>query len=358
MAMTTVPHVKLLHHTFRRAGGMERYALVLCEALRELGCQVTVHARQGDSELARSLGVELKLVPTANRPRKLKDWRFFRAMERENRNVGPSEVEITLSRVRARDVVICGGTHRGYLRQARKFTGPFDLLQIWMERQAYASARTVISHSEMCTRELREFYGLPLGKILMLYPPVEARFKPAPAPARKELRHRFGFPEDKVVLLFPSMGHRRKGLRPIVRALEAFGDRVLLAVAGKPSGTTQPYVRAVGYVDDMVPLYQAADFTILGSTYEPFGLVGPESVSCGTRLVFEKRIGCLSAIDPAQVIPFSVWEQESIAAGVAQALTQAGRGEHRVPAGVNGLRYQPDPVRHAQVLLRALTCAA
>src|SRR5207253_7768761 len=108
-------------------------------------------------------------------------------------------------------------------------------------------------------------------------------------------------------------GHSRKGLNPIRAAMSASSKDVILAVAGKPpTGAKESFVSFLGYIENLPDAYRAADFTILGSNYEPFGLVGPESIVCGTRLVFEKVIGCLPAIKPETVVTFSWWDQGSI----------------------------------------------
>jgi glycosyltransferase involved in cell wall biosynthesis len=55
-------------------------------------------------------------------------------------------------------------------------------------------------------------------------------------------------------------------------------------------------VRYIGYVKEIEDGYRAADFTILASKYEPFGLVGVESAMCGTPVIFPSSIGCCDAI--------------------------------------------------------------
>ena len=49
-------------------------------------------------------------------------------------------------------------------------------------------------------------------------------------------------------------------------------------------------VVGLGFCTDMPELYRAADFTIMASLYEPFGLVGVESVLCGTRVVLSDNM--------------------------------------------------------------------
>jgi glycosyltransferase involved in cell wall biosynthesis len=112
-----------------------------------------------------------------------------------------------------------------------------------------------------------------------------------------------------------------------------------------------PFVRDLGYVRDMPQAYHAADFTILGSLYEPFGLVGPESIRCGTRLIFEERIGCLPAINPGFVLKFSVHDPASIQHAVAQAIELAHSCAHHLERPEDALAYDPSPTAHARALL-------
>jgi glycosyltransferase involved in cell wall biosynthesis len=290
-------------------------------------------------------------VPLA--PRKLQSYRFFRAVERAR--PGMEGLQIAYSRVRVRDVVICGGTHQGYLARTRKWTGPFDLLDLWMERQSYRSARLTVAHSDLIAADLVKYYGFSDSKIPILYPPVDERFAKIPSqPSREELRQKFGWPKDKVVFLFPSKGHRNKGLHRICAALNCFRDQAILAVAGRPpTRSSASFVRPLGFVEDMVAAYRAADFTTLGSYYESFGLVGPESILCGTRVVFEKGIGCLPVIKPEFAITFSSWDVESMKQAFAQAILLAREDHHRVPDPSTALQYDPSAVAHARAVLAA-----
>jgi glycosyltransferase involved in cell wall biosynthesis len=333
---------------------MERYALVVSATLRQLGLRVVFHTREVNEAVAASIGVEVRNVTINRFPRKLRDFRFFRQI---NRSIGQAVGrQIALSRVRAKDVMVCGGTHLGYLHHARKVVGPFDLLQIWMEREAYRYARVVVSHSDLCRRDLEHWYRVPGQKITTLYPPVDSQLTPArDAAERVASRRKLALPLDKVVMLFPSTGHRRKGLNPICHALEALPDKVVLAVAGKPpSGRNWPFVRYLGYIENMAVAYHAADYTVLGSYYEPFGLVGPESLLCGTRLVFDENIGCLSAVKPEFVFTFSVWDIETIRRAVSAAVALAQLGDHHLSQPAEALRYDASPLAHTQALLEVL----
>ena len=139
----------------------------------------------------------------------------------------------------------------------------------------------------------------------------------------------------------------------ISEALEPLAGQALLLVAGSPpSGKTARHLKFLGYLEEMTAAYHAADFTILGSYYEPFGLVGPESLLCGTRLVFEKNIGCLTAVNPGFVTTFDVRNPASIREAIKDAIDLARKGEHRFGKQERTLNYDPSPALHAQELLR------
>lgn len=169
------------------------------------------------------------------------------------------------------------------------------------------------------------------------------------------MRRKLGLPTDKTVFLFPSTGHRRKGLGPVIEAMRAFAPHLILAVAGKPPRRFNvPFVQYLGYLNDMIPAYTAADFTILGSYYEPFGLVGIESVLTGTRLVFEQGAGCLEVVGSEAVIRFSVWQPDTIAGAIQSALELARTGNHRIADPHAALTYDPSVQAHVSLVLAAL----
>ena len=285
------PTIHLFHQSLKKGGGFQRYCIIIAAAFKNLGYDVVVDARASDPRLAKSLGVKVNIVKVPRFLGRLRALIFFFAIEKLRTRV--SGKQVALSRVCASDLVMCGGTHRGYLQHTNKFPGVSGWLQIWLENRAYSSCRTVISHSDLCTLELTKLYGVPEKKIVTLYPPVEWSDDSEKMPSGSDCRQKFGLPKDKFVFLFPSMDHKRKGLAPICKAIAGHFENVILAVAGRPARKHKwPFVHNLGYVDDMTEAYRAADFTILGSYYEPFGMVGPESVMCGTRVVLEENMGC------------------------------------------------------------------
>ncbi len=93
--------------------------------------------------------------------------------------------------------------------------------------------------------------------------------------------------------MFPSTGHDRKGLPLLLDTLATLPEEQFeLAVAGSDSGKFHrlPNVKYLGFIQNMGELYRAADFTVLPSHYEPFGLVVTESLACGTPVVTHAKV--------------------------------------------------------------------
>ncbi len=298
-------------------------------------------------------GMQVSEVKCASFPRKLRDFYYHRAIRRLGTALEGTQFAMT--RVPARDGEICGGTHRGYLARARKFTGLFDRLQIGMESRSYHFTRRMISHSRLCAGEMEQLYGVSPRKITTIHPPADVRRFRLPSPEQRRLaRAKLGLPADRIVFAFPSSGHKRKGLHPLIEAMQTFGDRAILAVTGKPPGRVPEFVRHLGYVDDIADVYVAADFTAMASYYEPFGQVGVESILCGTRVVFEENMGCLEVIKGDAALRFNVWQPATIRASISAAMAMARSGVHRLERPSDCLGYDPSVEHHVTQVMAVL----
>jgi glycosyltransferase involved in cell wall biosynthesis len=206
--------------------------------------------------------------------------------------------------------------------------------------------------------ELRALYGVSEEKIRVLNPPVDAaRFSPAEPAVRAALRKRFGFADDEIVLMFPSSSHERKGL-PLIEAVVRGTDLPLVvAVAGRPPERASERVRYLGYIKDIEDCYRAADFTILASKYEPFGLVGIESVMCGTPVILGANIGCCDAIAADAKFVFSPGDAADLSATLARAVESVRSGAKRCPAEVarRAVTYDPAVAAHVDALVAMAT---
>jgi len=335
---------------FGAGGGLERYALDISRAMAaRTGTEVSVYARRFDAGVAESAGITPHRIQVSWLPGKLRD-RYF--SWRLQSRLPASEVLIGCNRVRGSDIAICGGTHRGYLAARGTPPGMTDGWQIELESAQYAGARWVVAHSALMRREVIELYGIPEDRVRLLYPPVDTRrFTPVDAATRAALRREFSFGDDEIVFLFPSSGHARKGFDLLADYFSNSALPITLAVAGRPVGRSIPRVRELGYSNRIDALYRAADFTILASGYEPFGLVGVESMLCGTPLVFADNIACLEVIRPQAVHAFTRNRAETLDRAIRAAVEAAQSGQARLADPMSLLGYDPGIDTHVDALL-------
>jgi glycosyltransferase involved in cell wall biosynthesis len=284
-------------------------------------------------------------------PSKLRDLWFDRRIRQLKRRLGLRPM-IACNQTGAADVAICGSTHPGYLEAMQLPTRWIDRRKIALERAHLQNARVIVAHSRLMAGQVQRFYGVAADKIRVLYPPVDAeRFHVVDAAAREALRARLGLPADRTIFLLVSTGHRRKGLDQLVAFFRSTTLPVSLAVAGRPIDVSSPHIHYLGYRKDIEDVYRAADFTVIASRFEPFGLVGIESVLCGTPLVVADNVGCAEVLDEAAAIRFALDDEASFERAVQQALQRWHAGTHRL-AGADAVpRYDVRVQAHLDALL-------
>jgi len=192
-------------------------------------------------------------------------------------------------------------------------------VRVGIERLTVATADRVVAATMSDSDHLEQFYDADMSRITIVPCGVDiAKFHPGhPQAARLAL----GLP-DKAVILFVGRIQQLKGVEILLRAAAILKSRVdegkvpefcLVIVGGRPGQGDDPQsreldrlhalakelgvehlIRWVGAVDhDVLPrYYQAANVTVMPSTYESFGLVAVESMACGTPVV-AARVGGL-----------------------------------------------------------------
>ncbi len=339
------------NHGLRSGGGIERYALALVRGLHESGVRPTFIAKSFDRSLPEVAWVDPIRVRMTGLPAKLRDtvfdWRIRSIKQR--RDLFPL---IACNQTGAADLAICGSTHPGYLEAMGRRARLSDRWKIALEHAHLSHAQVVVAHSRRMADEARRYHGVPAGKIHLLYPPVDARLFSRVGPdERLRLREQLGLPPDRAVFLLASTGHKRKGLDLLVEFFRATALPVSLVVAGRPIDATGPNIRSLGYRNDIENVYRAVDFTIVASTYEPFGLVGVESVLCGTPVLIAAGVGCAEVIRPPAQLPFDRQVAASLGSAVAEALARWQAGTARLESPAQCLGYDPSVALHVAALL-------
>lgn len=346
------------NHGLRHSGGIERYALTLVGGLHALGLRPDFIAKTFDRSLPEYGWVRPHPAGVAWAPGKLRDLAFDWRIGRLKRRLGLGPL-IACNQTRWADIAICGSTHPGYLAamgRSAASAGWSDRLKIDLERRHLQRAAVVVAHSQRMADEAVQHYGLDPAKVRRLYPPVDAaQFHPVDEGARRALRARLGLPDERTVFLLASTGHARKGLALLADWFARTELPVTLAVAGRPVDAPTRNLVALGYRTDMPDVYRAADATVMASHYEPFGLVGVESVLCGTPVLVARGVGCAEVLPPPAGLGWSLDDPASLEAAVRSVLARRRDGTARLPLPRDVLGYDPDVAAHVRALL---ACAA
>ena len=349
-----MPEIAITAQALKDSGGAERYTRDVIAGLHRLGIRPTLFAHEIDRELVESGWVDARPINVRWAPRPLRNLAFNWMLGRRLRGHRPRCL-FAINHSPYADVALCGGTHPGFLESMEQRARQRDLWQVALEQKTYANAHTIVAHSHLMAGELRHFYGIPETKIRVLYPPVDtARFHPIDPAERLAARRQLGLPEDRVVFGFSSTGHKRKGYGLLEPFFAETRLPVCLAVAGRPIPRECETIRYVGYQKNIERFFAAVDFTIVASIYEPFGLVGVESVLCGTPLVIADNVGSAEAVADDAMIVFNRKKADDFARAVHVAVDRVRGGGGRIARPLDSLLYAPDVDTHVAALVRIL----
>ena len=277
-----------------RAGGVEHFVREMIKGLERRGYEVGVFHR-GNSEpkwlSTRTGRIGKKLTGTLNG-----FWIGRNAQKHLTDNVIMviSNSDVGYYRLRSKTAVklvhFYHGTYRAQSEAIRTFISRTGYLYLkwWnsmvLERLSGRS-KLVLANSEQVRDEVKQFFGQEATTVWL---PIDTeRFKPADSSAS---RRALNLPTDRPVGLFVGSAHPMKGLS-IVRLLM---DRLpevhwVLALRGDlPENKVAR--RDVTMFQNVSPkqislFYNAADFSVCPSLYEPFGYVVAESLACGTPVI-------------------------------------------------------------------------
>jgi D-inositol-3-phosphate glycosyltransferase len=187
------------------------------------------------------------------------------------------------------------------------------------EEQVVEAATRLIANTNDEARQLIDLYGANPAHLDVVHPGVDlALFSPG---SQLTARARFGVKADALLLLFVGRIQPLKApdvlLRAaaeMVRANPALRSRLLIVIAGGPSGSglERPtslvdLAHELGITDlvrfepptnraTLADWFRAADLTVVPSYSESFGLVAIESQACGTPVVAAAVGGLRTAI--------------------------------------------------------------
>lgn len=255
-------------------------------------------------------------------------------------------------------------------------------LRRYLERvvpRSIGRADIVLADSSHTRSDLMELFDVPPGKIRVITPGVDSRFRPdSPADSRNPdselqgLRERYGVGDEPYILSVGTLQPRKN----YVRLIEAFSR--MKATGESNDGTPSPMqlliaggrgwlyeeildaadkhdgVRVLGFVDDedLPALYREAELFAFPSLYEGFGLPVLEAMACGVPVICSNTSSLPEVAGNAALL-FDPLDVEELSAAMAHGLEDEALRQRMTERGLaQAARFTWQ--RSAQQLLDAI----
>ena len=307
-------------------GGTERCAAELLSELAARGHEITLFTSSAEGCSLGTVEVRRVLRVPSPSPAAYISFLFSAALKRRlagefdlvysagANTLAADVVTAHYSAARGRRLMRSGQLALAGSRLRRLARGAFFALAERAERRLYRSerCRRIIAVSERLKGDLVEDYDLDFEKIAVIpngVDPAEFALKDADE-ASGELRKSAGAGPGDLLALFLGGDWERKGLATLLEALAGLSSRrdgLRLAVVGQGDITwwrrlagklgVAERVCFAGPSGSPAEWYRAADFLVLPTRYEPFGLPPVEAAACGTPSIFSRLAGS------AEVLP-------------------------------------------------------
>jgi len=315
------PRIALVRQRYNPFGGAERFLERARTALERNGAEVTLITREWTGDARRVLRVNPPYVGSLWR-----DAGFARAARAAWQRAGFDLVQ-SHERIAGCDLYRAGdGVHRQWLElrlermsafeRSKVRANPYHRYVCKAERRLFEHPRlrAVICNSRMVREDVLRHFRVEPAKLHVIYNGVDfEHFHPRHRTAlRAEARKAFGCAPQDVLFAFVGSGFERKGLATAIEALARSGDaRLRLAVAGRDRDAARfaaqaaaagvgDRVRLAGGLDDVRPLYAAADCFILPTLYDPFPNAALEALAMGVPVIVSRRCGAAELVRPGE----------------------------------------------------------
>jgi len=305
--------IALVRQRYTPFGGAERFIEYALTALERGGAEVTLIAREWREASARRV---LRVDPPylGNLWRDAGFARAARAAWRRER----FDLVQSHERIPGCDVYRAGdGVHRQWLEyrlarassweRLRVRANPYHRYTCWAERRLFEHPRlrAVICNSRMVREDILRHFRVAPEKLHVIHNGVDLQhFHPERRNAlRAQARSALGAGPEDALFVFVGSGFERKGLGCAIDALARAGNaRLRLAAAGRDRAAARfaeraraagvgERLRLLGGVQDVRPLYAAADCFILPTLYDPFPNAALEALAMGVPVIVGRHCG-------------------------------------------------------------------
>jgi glycosyltransferase involved in cell wall biosynthesis len=299
---------------FTTLGGMDRANHALASYLARCGNAVRLVAHRIDPALARTLGIEPRLVPRPFGAHLVGAPLLARAAAREARALGRADYAL----MNGGNGAIGAPTWIHYLHAAYEpepasvRAGVSSLASrgyyLARERKAIVAAPIVICNSERTARDVETFYDVPRSRLRVVYYGCDTQVFGSVTPAeRRAARASLQLGEGRFVAVFVgALGDRRKGFdvlfdawRTLSRDAEWDVDLLVAGAGAEAAAWTarandagiERSVRLLGFRGDVQSVLAAADVLVHPARYEAYGLGVHEALCRGIPAIVTAAAG-------------------------------------------------------------------
>ena len=214
--------------------------------------------------------------------------------------------------------------------------------------RSIARADLVLADSDHTRADLITLFDVSPELVKVIYPGVDSRFQPQPAPGERErLRERYGIGDEPYVLSVGTL-QPRKNYVHLIKGFIQFqaetGTTAELLIAGGrgwlyddifAEAQRRENVRLLGFVEDedLPALYRGATLFAFTSLYEGFGLPVLEAMACATPVICSNT-SSLPEVAGDSVLLVDPQNPDELTGAMIRAFSEEGLREEMVDRGL------------------------
>ena len=313
--------VALIHIRYIYKGGLETRLFNYIDFFLKRGDEVHLFTSKISEDIIPPKNLHIHLINLKHIFKPIRNFFFDKklkkVLDRES-----FDFILSLERTSRQYHVIAPSTHKGYLvAKNRRFYDLVDILQIYLDKKAFSSAKVVYACSNMIKQEIVNYYKIAPDQIKILYPPVNlTKFNTSLTKLKAQEKYQLD-PKCKHFLLV-STSHKRKGLDLLLKVFKSLPTDYVLLVAGTSFESDLPNVKSLGFVKKVEELYRAVDVLLHPAVYEPFGQIITEAFASHLPVVVSERVGAKELINKDNGIIVPSLDEEAWKTAIESSLKQ------------------------------------
>ncbi len=302
--------IALIHIRYIYKGGLETRLFNYIDYFLKRGDEVHLFTSKISPDVVPPKDLHIHFINLKLIPKPVRNFFFDKKLKKVlNRN--EYDFILSLERTSRQYHVIAPSTHKGYLVAKNHFYYDFvDMLQVYLDKKAFSSAKRVYACSEMIKAETIAYYGIKPSHVKVLYPPVNLE-KFNMSLSKEDAQKRYGLSKENKYFLLVSTSHKRKGLDILLEVFKELPSNHILLVAGTDFDAPRENIKSLGFIKDIEHLYRAVDFLLHPAVYEPFGQIVTEAFASHVPVIISSKVGAKELVNAQRGIVVDYYTKEA-----------------------------------------------